>query len=162
MAGFCLIFFIRTVPSVEGSHLIGSRSRTRPRRASPPVWNCTKPQDNVKSVYAVVFRRGNRIRRTHLTVKPKQRHHGTTGAMRKYKKDARPGACVSRVRPYAMISETTPEPTVLPPSRIAKRRPVSIAIGVISSTVMLTWSPGRHISTPSGRLMTPVTSVVLK
>jgi hypothetical protein len=31
-----------------------------------------------------------------------------------------------------MILATTPEPTVRPPSRIAKRRPVSMAIGVIS------------------------------
>ena len=38
----------------------------------------------------------------------------------------------------------------------------SMAIGVISSTVISTWSPGRHISTFSGRVMTPVTSVVLK
>ena len=30
---------------------------------------------------------------------------------------------------YSMISETTPEPTVRPPSRIANRRPWSIAIG---------------------------------
>ncbi len=63
---------------------------------------------------------------------------------------------------YSMISETTPEPTVLPPSRIAKRRPFSIAIGVISSTVISTLSPGRHISTSAGRPITPVTSVVLK
>ena len=63
---------------------------------------------------------------------------------------------------YLMISETTPEPTVRPPSRIAKRRPFSQAMGLISSTVISTLSPGRHISTPSGRAMTPVTSVVLK
>ena len=63
---------------------------------------------------------------------------------------------------YSMISETTPEPTVLPPSRIAKRRPFSQAMGLMSSTVMLTLSPGRHISTPSGSSITPVTSVVLK
>ena len=30
---------------------------------------------------------------------------------------------------YSLIAVTTPEPTVLPPSRIAKRRPSSIAIG---------------------------------
>ena len=60
------------------------------------------------------------------------------------------------------ISETTPEPTVLPPSRIAKRRPFSIAIGVISSTSIFTLSPGIHISVPSGSVITPVTSVVLK
>lgn len=63
---------------------------------------------------------------------------------------------------YSMIEETTPEPTVLPPSRIAKRRPSSIAMWLISSTVMVTLSPGMHISVPSGRVMIPVTSVVLK
>ncbi len=63
---------------------------------------------------------------------------------------------------YSLMAMTTPEPTVRPPSRIAKRRPTSIAIGVISSTSMSTLSPGMHISTPSGRLMTPVTSVVRK
>jgi len=35
---------------------------------------------------------------------------------------------------YSMILPTTPAPTVRPPSRIAKRRPSSIAIGEISST----------------------------
>ena len=63
---------------------------------------------------------------------------------------------------YSSILETTPEPTVRPPSRIAKRRPCSMAIGVISSTLMVTLSPGMHISTPSGREITPVTSVVRK
>ena len=63
---------------------------------------------------------------------------------------------------YARMLETTPEPTVLPPSRIAKRRPSSQAMGVISSTVISTLSPGRHISTPAGSSITPVTSVVLK
>ena len=33
---------------------------------------------------------------------------------------------------YSMILVTTPEPTVLPPSRIAKRTPSSIAIGLCS------------------------------
>ena len=63
---------------------------------------------------------------------------------------------------YSLIEVTTPEPTVLPPSRIAKRRPSSIAISVMSSTFMTTLSPGMHISVPSGRVITPVTSVVLK
>ena len=40
--------------------------------------------------------------------------------------------------------------------------PFSIAIGVISSTSISTLSPGMHISVPSGRVITPVTSVVLK
>ncbi len=64
--------------------------------------------------------------------------------------------------PYSKISPTTPAPMVRPPSRIAKRRPCSIAIGVISSTLTSTWSPGITISTPSGRVREPVTSVVRK
>ncbi len=63
---------------------------------------------------------------------------------------------------YSLILVTTPEPTVLPPSRIAKRSPSSIAIGVISSTSIETLSPGIHISLSAGSVTTPVTSVVLK
>ena len=63
---------------------------------------------------------------------------------------------------YSAISVTTPEPTVRPPSRIAKRRPTSMAMGVISSTFITVLSPGMHISVPSGRVMMPVTSVVRK
>ncbi len=63
---------------------------------------------------------------------------------------------------YSMILVTTPAPTVRPPSRIAKRNPSSIAIGVISSPVISMLSPGITISTPSGRVILPVTSVVLK
>jgi hypothetical protein len=51
---------------------------------------------------------------------------------------------------YLMIFATTPAPTVRPPSRIAKRRPSSMAIGAISSTVIFTSSPGITISVPSG------------
>ena len=65
-------------------------------------------------------------------------------------------------RDYSMIEATLPEPTVRPPSRIANVRPCSIAIGWMSSIVISTLSPGMHISVPSGRLQTPVTSVVLK
>ena len=63
---------------------------------------------------------------------------------------------------YSMIVATRPDPTVRPPSRIAKVRPWLIAIGWISSMVISTLSPGMHISVPSGRLITPVTSVVRK
>ena len=63
---------------------------------------------------------------------------------------------------YSMIVATRPDPTVRPPSRIAKVRPWLIAIGWISSIVISILSPGMHISVPSGRLQTPVTSVVLK
>ena len=63
---------------------------------------------------------------------------------------------------YSMISVTTPDPTVLPPSLIAKRSPSSIATGVISSISITTLSPGMHISVPSGSFRSPVTSVVLR
>jgi hypothetical protein len=61
-----------------------------------------------------------------------------------------------------MSFATTPAPTVRPPSRIAKRRPSSIAIGLISATTILMLSPGITISTPSGSTTAPVTSVVRK
>ena len=63
---------------------------------------------------------------------------------------------------YSIIVATRPDPTVRPPSRIAKVRPCSIAIGWISSMVISTLSPGMHISVPAGSSQTPVTSVVLK
>ena len=63
---------------------------------------------------------------------------------------------------YLMIFVTVPAPTVRPPSRMAKPRPSSMAIGWISSTVMSVVSPGMTISVPSGSVMTPVTSVVRK
>ena len=61
---------------------------------------------------------------------------------------------------YAMILVTTPAPTVLPPSRIAKRIPCSMATGVTSLTLRVTVSPGITISFPSGSMTSPVTSVV--
>src|SRR6267143_1820562 len=64
--------------------------------------------------------------------------------------------------PYSMIFATTPAPTVLPPSRMAKRSPCSIAIGVISVTTIFTLSPGITISVPLGSSTDPVTSVVRK
>ena len=63
---------------------------------------------------------------------------------------------------YFTTSVTTPEPMVLPPSRIAKRTSFSSAIGVINSTTRPILSPGITISTLSGRFKTPVTSVVRK
>jgi len=63
---------------------------------------------------------------------------------------------------YSMISAMTPAPTVRPPSRIANRNSFSIAIGVINCTSKPTLSPGITISTPSGNVTTPVTSVVRK
>ena len=69
---------------------------------------------------------------------------------------------IARHLPYSRISVMEPAPTVRPPSRIAKRSPFSIAIGVISSTDRFVLSPGITISTPSDSVATPVTSVVRK
>jgi hypothetical protein len=63
---------------------------------------------------------------------------------------------------HLVILVTRPAPTVRPPSRIAKRRPSSIAMGWISWTDISVLSPGMTISVPSGRVTTPVTSVVRK
>ena len=63
---------------------------------------------------------------------------------------------------YLIILVTTPAPTVLPPSLIAKFKFSFIAIGVISLTENLPSSPGITISVPEGSVTSPVTSVVLK
>ena len=63
---------------------------------------------------------------------------------------------------HAMTRVTMPAPTVLLPSRMAKRDFASIAIGLSSSTVSSALSPGSTISAPSLRSMVPVTSVVWK
>ena len=67
-----------------------------------------------------------------------------------------------KISSYSIISLTTPAPTVRPPSRIANLSSFSIAIGVIRLPSRPTLSPGITISTPSGNVTTPVTSVVLK
>src|SRR5262249_43679055 len=48
---------------------------------------------------------------------------------------------------YSRISVIVPEPTVRPPSRMAKRPPFSSATGDISSPVIVVLSPGMTIST---------------
>ena len=63
---------------------------------------------------------------------------------------------------YFKILVTTPAPTVLPPSLIAKFKLSFIAIGVINFTVNFPSSPGITISVPAGKVTSPVTSVVLK
>ncbi len=63
---------------------------------------------------------------------------------------------------YLTTDDTTPAPTVRPPSRIAKRKPSSIAIGAIKVTVIAILSPGITISVPAGNSTEPVTSVVRK
>ena len=61
---------------------------------------------------------------------------------------------------YSRISVICPAPTVLPPSRIAKRSPMFNATGWIRVTVMVMLSPGITISTPAGSSISPVTSSV--
>jgi len=63
---------------------------------------------------------------------------------------------------YLIILVTTPAPTVLPPSLIAKFKLSFIAIGVINFTLNFPSSPGITISVPEGNVTSPVTSVVLK
>ena len=63
---------------------------------------------------------------------------------------------------YLVILITRPAPTVRPPSRIANRKPSSIAIGEINTTDISVLSPGITISIPSGKETAPVTSVVRK
>src|SRR5690606_13235340 len=79
-------------------------------------------------------------------------------ALRAFRRTRRRGSAWA----YLMILATTPAPTVRPPSRIAKRRPSSIATGLISDTTIFTLSPGITISTPSGSSQAPVMSVVRK
>ena len=86
-----------------------------------------------------------------------------TPQAKRAKKEQRQQALLLEVSvTYSMMLETTPDPTVRPPSRIAKRSPCSMAIGVISLIVMRMLSPGMTISTPSGSSIVPVTSVVRK
>src|SRR2546421_174858 len=63
---------------------------------------------------------------------------------------------------YAITSVTRPAPIVRPPSRMAKRCPLSMATGAITVISTDTLSPGITISTPAGRATVPVTSVVRK
>jgi hypothetical protein len=63
-------------------------------------------------------------------------------------------------RAYATTCVITPEPTVRPPSRTAKRSCSVSATGMISLIFISMLSPGMTISTPSGSSISPVTSVV--
>src|SRR5690625_6828787 len=56
--------------------------------------------------------------------------------------DKSDGLCSEASVHQSRIFATTPAPTVRPPSRIAKRRPCSIATGWISFTLNVVLSPG--------------------
>ena len=94
---------------------------------------------------------------------PKTKAAPTLSGERRFSGKARSLADRLSAKPtYFRILVTRPAPTVRPPSRIAKRRPSSMATGWISFTEMLVLSPGITISVPSGSVTTPVTSVVRK
>src|SRR5206468_11907076 len=63
---------------------------------------------------------------------------------------------------YSTTCVTTPEPTVLPPSRMAKWPPGSSATGLSRLTVTVALSPGSTISVPPASANSPVTFVVRK
>jgi hypothetical protein len=73
-----------------------------------------------------------------------------------------PSPFMPRSLSYSMMAETTPAPTVRPPSRMAKRslfhRDRRDQLDLTNDTL----SPGITISVPSGSVTTPVTSVVRK
>ena len=75
---------------------------------------------------------------------------------------ASPRAVADHLFTYLMTFVTTPEPTVRPPSRIAKRTFSSIVIGLIRLICKRTLSPGMHISASPIKSALPVTSVVRK
>src|SRR5262249_38317736 len=90
--------------------------------------------------------------------------HSTSLAARICERAPRARRCERLNGDYARILVTTPAPTVRPPSRMAKRSPSSMAIGISGSSSTVIWmlSPGMHISTPDGSVTLPVTSVVRK
>ncbi len=71
-------------------------------------------------------------------------------------------SCLLTPTSYSTIWAMVPAPTVCPPSRMAKRSPFSMAMGVISCTSTETLSPGMTISVPPSSSTEPVTSVVRK
>lgn len=81
-----------------------------------------------------------------------------TGPFRSSAQAVLPG----QAQDHFVILVTWPAPTVRPPSRMANFRPSSMATGWMSSTFISVLSPGMTISVPSGRVTTPVTSVVRK
>jgi len=95
---------------------------------------------------------------------PFVRSHGSRSPPARCRSPEPGSAPDSEDRPpdYLMILVTRPAPTVRPPSRIANRRPSSIAIGEINLTCITVLSPGITISVPSGNVIDPVTSVVRK
>ena len=130
------------------------------------VYNCVRSQKNPRTLSFFDNERGfNLYNDNYLKIRPisesKCLLQSSVGIIHRITLPLQAGRAIV-LKNYSLTAVTTPEPTVRPPSRIAKRRPGSIAISLRSSTSISTLSPGMHISVPSGRAMTPVTSVVLK
>ena len=148
---------------------VSAQARKLPARPALPVdpnksQRGCGPSDNSPRVYRQ-FERSICFRRCSLSLLNAFKRH-TLNIVQFYKPEfscERLAPVTYRMLPaYSIMLATTPEPTVRPPSRIAKRRPCSMAMGVIRVISMSMLSPGITISTPSGSLMLPVTSVVRK
>ena len=63
---------------------------------------------------------------------------------------------------YSINFDTTPAPTVLPPSLNANLNPSAIGTALVRLTSIFALSPGTTISTLSGKWISPVTSAVRK
>ena len=136
-------------------------------RLAAPVTTASVPV-RIAFTLATAVSRNDKYRAWGLSVRLKQRKCGVEQrhARARTKRNGPPRRAARLFGPidrvYSMIFETTPEPTVRPPSRMAKRRLSSIAIGAISSTSNFRLSPGITISVPAGSATVPVTSVVRK
>ena len=119
-------------------------------------WRASNPQPPVLETGALPIELHSCMRRRVFRPATGCRHD----THRRESLGARPSAVPAPF--HSMMSVTTPAPTVRPPSRMAKRRPSSMAIGAIRFTVIVTLSPGITISTSSGSSIDPVTSVVRK
>ncbi len=127
-------------------------SRRQPHAGSPGT---TKPPSRWLGGFVLVVLRSDRVSIRGSRLRMLSRAATRPGAL------SQPSQAQAG-RAHFVILVTRPAPTVRPPSRIAKRSPSSMAIGWISSTVISVLSPGMTISLPSGRVTTPVTSVVRK
>src|SRR5919199_6877680 len=128
-----------------------------PVRRVMPAPRAELPQlDAVRGVAPVL----TRVVVPALALLARQRHQLSHNSPPNHRGGRRPARRTSSG--YSIIWVTTPAPTVLPPSLMAKFNPSSIAIGEISSTSITVLSPGITISTPSSSRISPVTSVVRK
>ena len=160
----------------SGAQRLAATSRSAARRG-PPDRAHAPDADALDQDVAPAMTRSSRVSPADHTVAPRRvcvhppavgarRAPGIRGGRRRAPAPAGAGALrwcrASPASGHLLILVTRPAPTVRPPSRMAKRRPSSMAMGWMSSTAISVLSPGMTISVPSGRCTTPVTSVVRK